>query len=86
MTSTGYFGLKKMIILFFSSLFISTNVQAMMPFPCNKLNTKIKDISKLNMNTNTIFDFSVKDYQNNLVSLQDFKDNKAVLVVNVASY
>ena len=38
------------------------------------------------MNTNTIFDFSVKDYQNNLVSLQDFKDNKAVLVVNVASY
>lgn len=86
MTSAGYLNIKKVFLLFWSSLFLGTNVQAMMPFPCNKANVKINDVSPLNMNTNTIFDFSVKDYQNNLVSLQEYNENKAVLIVNVASY
>ena len=34
----------------------------------------------------TLYDFSVKDAENNIVNLSQYKENKVVLVVNVASY
>ena len=34
----------------------------------------------------TLYDFSVKDYKNNLVSLSKYNDSRVILVVNVASY
>tara|TARA_B100000902_G_C26923650_1_gene722917 strand:+ start:288 stop:434 length:147 start_codon:yes stop_codon:yes gene_type:complete len=38
-----------------------------------------------NIAKNTIYDFSVKDANNSLVSLNNYKSNVA-LIVNVASY
>lgn len=34
----------------------------------------------------TLYDFSVKDAENNIVNLSQYKEKKVVLVVNVASY
>lgn len=34
----------------------------------------------------TIFDFTIKDYKNENISLRKFEDNKVVLIVNVASF
>tara|TARA_Y100000992_G_scaffold5460_1_gene3519 strand:+ start:294 stop:446 length:153 start_codon:yes stop_codon:yes gene_type:complete len=34
----------------------------------------------------TLYDFLVKDYENNLVPLSKYNDSKVILVVNVASY
>lgn len=34
----------------------------------------------------TIFDFTIKDYKNENVSLRKFENNKVVLIVNVASF
>ena len=34
----------------------------------------------------TLYDFSVKDYKNNLVSLSNYNESRVILVVNVASY
>lgn len=46
-------------------------------------NSKINYLSK---NSKTIYDFKVKDYNNNTVSLKKYEKYKAVIIVNVASY
>ena len=40
---------------------------------------------KVQMKQKSIFDFIVKDYKNNDVNLNIYKDNKLTLIVNVAS-
>jgi glutathione peroxidase-family protein len=49
---------------------------------------KFTNISpKISTNVNkTIYDYSVKDYKNNAVSLEKYRNYKTVLIVNVASY
>lgn len=44
-----------------------------------------KITSRTNMGK-TIFDFTIKDYKNENVSLRKFENNKVVLIVNVASF
>lgn len=50
-----------------------------MRFIKNKMSYNSKNIK-------TIYDFSVKDYKGNIVSLEKYKKYKAVIIVNVASY
>lgn len=47
------------------------------------INKKINHLSK---NNKTIYDFKVKDYKGNTVSLEKYDKYKAVIIVNVASY
>jgi len=47
------------------------------------INTKMNYLSK---NSKTIYDFKVKDYKDNIVSLKKYEKYKAVIIVNVASY
>lgn len=47
------------------------------------INSKINYQSK---NNKTIYDFKVKDYTGNVVSLKKYEKYKAVIIVNVASY
>lgn len=45
-------------------------------------NSKIRS----NINKKSIFDFSVKNYKDEMMSLKKYEDSKVVLIVNVASY
>lgn len=47
------------------------------------INTKMNYLSK---NSKTIYDFKVKDYKDNIISLKKYEKYKAVIIVNVASY
>mgnify|MGYP001969583130 FL=1 len=47
------------------------------------INAKINYLSK---NSKTIYDFKVKDYKDNILSLKKYEKYKAVIIVNVASY
>tara|TARA_B100002019_G_C21163869_1_gene544761 strand:+ start:281 stop:436 length:156 start_codon:yes stop_codon:yes gene_type:complete len=38
------------------------------------------------LENNSIFDYSVKNYNDDIVQLDKFKQNNPVLIVNVASY
>ena len=47
----------------------------------------ISNQSKIRSNQNKkIYDFSVKNYKHELISLKKYEKSKVVLIVNVASY
>lgn len=46
-------------------------------------NTQSKILTNSKQN---LYDFSVKDYKNNIIPLSKYSNSKVILVVNVASY